>query len=42
MCLGLQFKKRHQEAINTTQRKLVTDSASKQDGGSAAVKTVFV
>lgn len=42
MCLGLQFKDRHQEAINTTQRNFVTELANKHDGGSAAIKAVFV
>lgn len=31
---------RHQESINTVQRKLLTDSANKHNGGSSAIKTV--
>lgn len=40
--MGLQLRDRYQEAINTTQRKHVTDLANKHDGGSAAIRAVFV
>lgn len=39
---GAAIQNRHQEAINTTQRNFVTELANKHDGGSAAIKAVFV